>query len=64
MVNAVVHADYSQTGSPIRVAIFEDRIEIENPGLLPFGLTVDEVSRHEGENQCKRSDEREIAADR
>jgi DNA-binding XRE family transcriptional regulator len=29
-----------------------------------FGLTVDEVFRYEGENQCKRSDEREIAADR
>ena len=45
IVNAVVHADYSQTGSPIRIAVFEDRIEIENPGLLPFGLTVDEIRR-------------------
>ena len=43
VINAVVHADYSQIGSSIRVAIYDDRIEIENPGLLPFGLTLDEV---------------------
>jgi predicted HTH transcriptional regulator len=40
VVNAVVHADYSQHGAPIRVAIYDDRLEIENPGLLPFGLTL------------------------
>jgi len=45
VVNAVVHADYSQSGSPIRVAVFDDRIEIENPGLLPFGLTIEEIQR-------------------
>ncbi len=45
IINAVVHADYSQQGAPIRLSIFEDRIEIENPGLLLFGLTVDEIIR-------------------
>ncbi len=40
VVNAVVHADYSQAGAPIRLALFDDRLEVENPGLLPFGLTV------------------------
>lgn len=43
LVNAIVHADYSQTGVPIRVAIFDDRIEIENPGLLTGGLTISDV---------------------
>jgi len=43
VVNAVVHANYAQLGSPIRVAIFDDRIEIESPGLLPFGLTVEDI---------------------
>ena len=43
IVNAVVHADYSQRGAPIRLAIFDDRIEVENPGLLPFGLTLDDL---------------------
>ena len=43
IINAVAHADYSQRGAPIRLAIFDDRIEIENPGLLPFGLTLDDL---------------------
>lgn len=40
VINAVAHCDYSQTGAPIRLALFDDRLEIENPGLLPFGLTI------------------------
>lgn len=43
IVNAVAHADYSQRGAPTRLSIFEDRLEIENPGLLPFGLTVHDL---------------------
>jgi len=45
MINAVAHADYAQRGAPIRIAIFDDRLEIENPGLLPFGLTVEDIER-------------------
>jgi len=43
LINAVVHADYSQRGAPIRVSVFDDRLEVESPGLLPFGLTVDDL---------------------
>ncbi|MBX3280681.1 MAG: putative DNA binding domain-containing protein [Acidobacteria bacterium] len=43
VVNAVVHADYSQRGAPIRLALFDDRLEVENPGLLPFGLTIEDL---------------------
>lgn len=45
LINAVAHADYTQRGAPIRVAIYSDRLEVESPGLLPFGLTVDDL-RH------------------
>lgn len=45
VINAVAHADYRQRGAPIRVAIFDDRLEVENPGLLPFGLTVEDLHR-------------------
>jgi predicted HTH transcriptional regulator len=45
VINAVAHADYAQHGAPIRLAIFDDRLEIENPGLLPFGLTIEDLSR-------------------
>ena len=45
IVNAVTHSDYSQIGAPIRVSVFDDRVEVESPGLLPFGLTVDDILR-------------------
>ncbi|MCK4415376.1 MAG: putative DNA binding domain-containing protein [Candidatus Eisenbacteria sp.] len=45
IINAVTHADYAQHGAPIRIAIFDDRLEVENPGLLPFGLTVEDLHR-------------------
>ncbi len=45
IVNAVVHSDYSQQGAPIRVALYDDRLEVENPGLLPFGLTIEDIRR-------------------
>ena len=43
IVNAVAHADYAQRGGPLRVAVFEDRVEVESPGLLPFGLTIEDL---------------------
>lgn len=43
IVNALVHSDYSQRGAPIRVAFFDDRIDIESPGLLLPGMTVDDM---------------------
>ncbi len=45
VVNAVVHADYAERGAPIRVAVYEDRIEIENPGILPLGLTLEDIRK-------------------
>lgn len=45
IVNAVSHSDYSLRGAPIRIAIFDDRLEVENPGLLPFGLTLEDLPR-------------------
>jgi predicted HTH transcriptional regulator len=43
VINAVVHADYAQRGAPIRISMFDDRLEVEYPGLLPFGLTVEDL---------------------
>jgi len=43
LVNGVVHADYSQRGAPIRVAVFDDRVEVESPGILLPGLTIDDL---------------------
>ena len=43
IINALVHADYSQIGAPIRVSFYDDRIEVENPGILLPGMTIEDV---------------------
>jgi ATP-dependent DNA helicase RecG len=43
LINALVHADYSQEGSHIQIAIYNDRLEIQNPGMLPFGFTLEDL---------------------
>lgn len=41
VVNALVHRDYSLSGSDITLAIFSDRLEILSPGRLPNTVTVE-----------------------
>jgi predicted HTH transcriptional regulator len=40
--NALVHRDYFKN-APVRLLVFDNRIEIISPGKLPNSLTVDEV---------------------
>ncbi len=41
-VNALVHADYSLTGMRTLVSIYDDRMDVQNPGMLPFGMTLED----------------------
>jgi len=41
-VNALLHRDYYQN-SPIRVFIFDDRVEIHSPGILPHSVTEQSI---------------------
>lgn len=43
IVNAVVHREYALTGSYIKVAMYDDRLEIESPGKLPNIVTVENI---------------------
>jgi ATP-dependent DNA helicase RecG len=43
IVNAVVHREYGMLGSHIKVAMFDDRLEITSPGKLPNIVTVNNI---------------------
>jgi len=44
LVNALVHRDYL-INAPIRLFIFDNRIEIISPGHLPNNLTIEKSGR-------------------
>ncbi len=44
IVNAVIHRDY-RLNRDIFIRIFDDRIEVENPGLFPGRVTAENISR-------------------
>ena len=41
VVNAVAHRDYSMSSRRIRLSMFKDRLEIDSPGALPNGMTIE-----------------------
>lgn len=45
LVNALIHRDYSMRGTSIYVNIFDDRVEIVNPGGLPAGITKENFGK-------------------
>ncbi len=45
VVNAIIHRDYSMRGTSIYVSVFDDRVEIVNPGGFPVGVTKDNFGK-------------------
>ncbi len=45
LVNAFCHRTYTSPGGSVSVAIFDDRLEIWNDGVLPFGLTPTDLKK-------------------
>lgn len=43
ITNALCHRDYSYTGGSVSFAIYDDRLEIWSYGLLPPGLSIDDL---------------------
>ncbi|MCY3933105.1 MAG: putative DNA binding domain-containing protein [Acidobacteria bacterium] len=41
LVNALAHRDYSMASRRIRLSMFADRLEIDSPGQLPNGMTIE-----------------------
>ena len=42
LANALIHRDYF-VSAPVRIFVFDDRVEIISPGHLPNNLTVDNI---------------------
>ncbi len=56
VINAMAHRDYSRSGANIQIEIYDDRIEITNPGRLLSGLDIKHLEGiHETRNKeiCK-----------
>ncbi len=51
--NAVIHRDYSLTGKDIKVAVFDDRIEISSTGLLPPTINYDDMKSRQSDIRNK-----------
>lgn len=49
IVNAICHRDY-ESAANVQIRIFDDRIEVWNPGELPEGLTIEKLK---GEHESK-----------
>ncbi|MDW7663057.1 MAG: ATP-binding protein [Bacillota bacterium] len=47
ILNALIHRDYSvhTENSPIRLVMYEDRLELENPGGLYGRITIDDLGK-------------------
>ena len=43
IVNAIVHRDYSLSGTDIEISIYADRLEVISPGRLPNGITPERM---------------------
>lgn len=45
IVNAIAHRDYFEKGANVMVEVFDDMIEISNPGGLPKGLSENDFGK-------------------
>lgn len=45
ITNAICHRDYSYAGGSVSLAIYDDRLEIWNYGLLPPGLLIESLGK-------------------
>lgn len=47
--NAVAHRDYALTGKDIKVAIYDDMVEISSPGILPPSIDFHEMEARQSD---------------
>ena len=55
LVNAIAHRDYSEEGRGIEIYVFDDRMEVRNPGKLLSSIKIDDLVRLEGVHQSRNA---------
>ena len=51
--NAIVHRDYSLTGKDIKLAVYDDMVEITSPGLLPPSIDYSAMESRQSDARNK-----------
>ncbi len=51
--NAIVHRDYSFTGKDVKVAVYDDMVEITSPGLLPPSIDYSAMESRQSDARNK-----------
>ena len=54
IMNAFVHRDYSRKGINIKIALFDDVLEITSPGVLPNSITIENIF-NEGRSELRNN---------
>jgi ATP-dependent DNA helicase RecG len=52
LANAICHRDYAVAGASVSVAMYDDRLEIINPGALRFGFTPEVLYQPHESRPC------------
>ena len=45
LANALCHRDYAIPGGAVAVAMYDDHLEVTNPGMLHFGITPEQLAK-------------------
>jgi len=51
--NAIVHRDYSLAGKDVKVAVYDDMVEVTSPGLLPPSIDYSEMESRQSDARNK-----------
>ncbi len=55
LVNAIAHRDYANEGAGVEIFVFDDRIEIKNPGGLLSSVKLEDLKQMRGVHQSRNS---------
>lgn len=55
LVNSIAHRDYSEEGRAIEIFVFDDRMEVRNPGALLSSISLDSLLKLDGRHQSRNA---------